>query len=353
VRGEDGKVCGYEKVPLIMSCLEPHKAVVYFPTQENFYNPWGVMKQTLIGKTRDEILTRAYGVAVKKFGAVFPRFSSANVLAESAAEFVLAHAGDYAWYMLMDPAGVGAARNPFMQWWAVSKLGQKLCMWEWPQPDWWVIDVGADRGVWAEADGSLNGKKGPGQEYYGFKDGLAGIAREILRVEEHVAQSAKAPSTKLQAPENGQAPNQKAGRIRIIERWMDSRVATQATLNSDGATSMVEKFEQLPAEVRLFFSAAPGRQSTESGEDWKLAIAADLEPHSVLGAPVLMFAPWCRNTIFGMTKISVNEKGKIEPTAPCLDPVHLVKYFELSDARYIEPQAAGSATGRWGGPSRG
>ena len=97
-----------------------------------------------------------------------------NVLGPDGLAAVLSAAGDYTGYHIMDPAGTGAARNPFMQWWAVSKMGQKICVREWPQPGDYIPGVGAEKGVWAESGGSADGKRGPGQEWFGL--GLEDLA---------------------------------------------------------------------------------------------------------------------------------------------------------------------------------
>jgi phage terminase large subunit-like protein len=317
-RGPDGEVCGYERVPLVLRGSDPSRVVIWFPTEENFYGNYPAMKQTLARAGRAEILTRAYGVPLRKFGSVFT-FRDQNVLSAAAAESVLLKATDYTWYHVMDPAGAGAARNAYMQWWAVAKNGQQLLMREWPQPGDYIPGVGSECGVWAERGGSADGTRGAAQPWFeGF--GFEQVSKEIRRVEEELGAKCG------------------AGRIPVEARFMDSRAGNATTLTTTGAVTLIEQWADLDAEHSLSFEPASGRQTTETGDTWKAMVQAALEIDPRLNAPRLMVAPACGNAIFSLRNWTGLDKEK----GACKDPVDALKYFLLADAEWIAPRPPGA-----------
>ncbi len=320
VRDEAGEIMGYEKVPLLLSCRDPEKSVVYFPTQENFYSRWPVMKQTLASASRETIRTRAYGVAEKKIGVKFTNFDSAvHVLQEEGLKRLLAAGKQLTWYFIYDPAG---GRNPFMQWWGVTKLGQWILLREWPQSGDYIPGIGSERGVWAESGGGgRDGRRGPAQE--SFKFGLADYSREIARVEKELGKLAG------------------TDRIPIEARYMDSRAASAPSATSSGTVTLVELYAELEPdpetgeELALDFEKASGRQSSSDGTNWIDVIQARLVPDKATKVAPMMIAHWCRNTIFSMQTWTGEDGQK----GACKDPVDCVKYFSLCDAEYFEPVA--------------
>ncbi len=312
LRDAGGMVAGYEQVPLVYRTPDPSKVVVWFPTEENFYGNYPAMKRTLQDASRETILIRAYGVPLKRFGAVFQFREDRNVVPPAGREALLAKKEDWTFYMVMDPAGTGAARNPFMQWWAVNARGQKVCVREWPQPDDYIPGVGAESGVWAISGGKADGTKGPGQEWFGL--GLDGLVEEILRVEREMG-------------------------ITIAERYMDSRAGNSTTMTTGGAVTLIEQFEDLAKP--LYFYPAAGRQTTETGEGWKLTLQAKLEVHPVIGAPEVMVCSCCRNTIFSLS----NWTGLDKDSGACKDPVDTVKYIVLEEIEHRPMVKTGAGMG--------
>lgn len=334
VRDKDGAVCGYEKVPLVLACREPRRAVVYFPTQENFYANFDNLAETLRGARREKILCDAYGVAVKRFGSVFD-LTESNILRGEAVKNVLTNAKDHTWYHICDPAGT---RNFFMLWIAVNKMGQMMVMREWPQPEDYIPGVGMDRGVWAEGNGQPNGARGPAQPSFGWT--LEQYADEIGRVEKELAEKCEGLK-----------------RITVAERIMDSRAGAAPVARTDqsatGETLMDKFLYDLPVEKRLDFKGASGRQ--RDGEaTWQKQIEFLLLPDKLLQTPRLLIAEHCANTIFAFTnyteRVQKREDGgdqKIHDGA-CWDPVHCVKYAVLEPVEFIEPRPTVTAP-PWGG----
>jgi len=330
IRDETGNVVDYETVPLVMSCVEQKKRVIFMPTSENFYSSYDVMASTLAGASRDVILTRAYGVAEKKKGAKFTNWDDAlHIMHEEARQKMLAAAGDLTWYHIYDPAG---GRNPFMQWWAVTALGQWVLMREWPQPGDYIPGIGAEKGVWALSGGSADGKAGPAQPSYKF--GPADFSREIYRVEVDLA--AMVPGLKKIEPES---------------RYMDSRAAQAPNATASGSITLVELFaelgkdEETGRDLALDFEKASGRQAAGDGTNWIDFIQAKLVPDK--GNPItpVMVAHTCRNTIFALQTWT----GEDGPKGATKDPVDCTKYFFLSDPQYIPPVERTPQPPRWSG----
>jgi len=352
-RGPGGDIIGYEKVPLLLSCREPHKSVVYMPTQENpVYGAYDVMQQTLSGAPREEILCRAYGVAVKAHGVVFTNFDdTVHVLQETGLQRILEQAHLMTWDHIYDPAG---ARNPFMQWWAITPLGQRILVREWPQPGDYIPGIGAEKGVWAvsshqhdgESEGGSDGARGPAQKNFGF--GAADMSREVRRVE-----------TELAAFIIPDGRGEKPKRIPIARRMMDSRAAAAPNATSEASITLVEIFADLgedpqePGEsLSLDFEKASGRQSSADGTNWETVIQMELavpkedDPRRPGFIPPVMFAHCCRNTIFSLKTWT----GRDGQRGACRDPIDCCKYESLSEPEYNPPiPTRSSHSGGWGG----
>ena len=353
MRGPDGGIIGYEEVPLLMSCREPHKSVVYMPTQENpVYGSYDVMAQTLATAPREEILCRAYGVAVKAHGVVFTNFDdTVHVLQEAGLQRILEQAHLMTWDHIYDPAG---ARNPFMQWWAVTPLGQRILVREWPQPGDYIPGVGAEKGVWAVSgqqsaeggkEGGRDGARGPAQKPFGF--GPADMSREIRRVERELA-------AHIVMEDGREAPK----RIPIHRRMMDSRAASAPNATSEGSITLVEIFADLgedplePGEqLALDFDKASGRQSSADGDNWQAVIQMELavpkedDPRRAGFIPPVMVAHCCRNTIFSLKTWT----GLDGQRGACRDPIDCWKYEALSEPEYVAPVPPRRSGRTWGG----
>ncbi len=313
VKDAQGNVTGGVRVPLVLRCRNRMQAVVWFHNKDN---PWGNYEgllKKLEGKPREDILIQAYGLPTKRFGSVF-RLYGWNIGQASLKAHILANKKDFTFYMVMDPAGTGAARNPFMQWWAVNAKGQKVCIREWPQPGDYIPGVGDDKGVWAEDGDKADGKKGPGQEWFGF--GYEGLSAEIARVEKEMG-------------------------IEVFERQMDCRAGNTDTLTKAGAITLIEEFADLDAPWALTFEMARGTQKTETGETWKLALQAKLERSPVYAQPEIIICDCCQNTLYALT----NWTGADGDKGACKDPVDATKYLMLADPQHYPPVTERTAPG--------
>lgn len=316
----------YEQVPRVLRCRNRTRAVVWFHNSENFYGNYAGLAQMLSKASRDEILIQAYGIPTKRFGAVF-RFYEANIVSEEARKTLLEKANEYSWYHQMDPAGTGAARNPFMQWWAVAKNGQKICVREWPQPGDYIPGVGDRNGVWAQTGSKADGEQGPAVAWFGF--GFEQLADEIKRVEEELA--AQCPAYKQSA--GGGVP-----RLPVVERYMDSRAAHSTTMTATAAVTLIQQWENLPPEYRLFFLPSPG----DGGDNWKILLQTQLERSPALGGqPKIMVCACCKNTIFALQ----NWTGQDGDKGACKDPIDTVHYIVSQDPPHVTTRLPGPKSG--------
>jgi hypothetical protein len=96
-----------EPVPYIQRSKKRNASVHYFHSDENPFGGYDRIRKTLIGRPREEILIRAYGVPTKSHATKFPRFNTAiNVVPpESIPKTGITR------YHIIDPAG---SKNWFM-----------------------------------------------------------------------------------------------------------------------------------------------------------------------------------------------------------------------------------------------
>lgn len=183
-----------ERIPTILECKNIKGTVHYFWSEDN---PWGGyerIKDTLVGKPRNEILVRAYGVATKSHHTKFPKFNKAiNVIKPEQVP-----TRGITRYHIIDPAG---AKNWFMCWIAVDSSNTYYVYREWP---------GVDVGDWAEWKGGKwvpgDGAKGQG---FGIRD-YVDLIREMEGEEE------------------------------IFERLIDPRLGSAKYQGADGSSSIIE-----------------------------------------------------------------------------------------------------------------
>lgn len=303
LRDTSGEVTGYEKVPVIQACKEPMRRVFYFHTKNNPYpaGNWASMRKTLEGKSRDEIKTRAYGLALRRMAALFPQFrDSAHIRNPEACP----KPGDATWYHVVDPCN---GRNFFMLWAGVNARGEIFVAREWPQQDDYIEGVGYP-GEWAvlSAKDKADGDKGDAQEPFGF--GLERYKEEIARVEHELG--------------GDEEPAE------IHERIMDSRFGNTPTLSKSEATTLIEEF----ADLGIDFVPAGGEHQAEGVELIKSALYYD--PTREIGtgnAPKLYISSRCQNLIFALRTFT----GKDGQRGACKDPIDCLRYLLLAEPMHM------------------
>jgi hypothetical protein len=145
-----------EEVPVTQYSPEKDAGIVYFHSEFNPFGGYERIAKELKHSTRDEILTRAYGVPVKSITSLFPLFSqSVHVLEHK--DFP--DLSDKKKYTCVDPAG---ARNYTSLWAGVTGVGSDTEIYirrEWPDRKTY--------GPWAEF-GDPHWKFGPASKKLGY-----------------------------------------------------------------------------------------------------------------------------------------------------------------------------------------
>ena len=296
VRGREGEDV-FEEVPRVQrSPLRPNALIFYFHTKDNPYNDYESMRTTLLGKNRETIKTRAYGVPTKRFAGRFPKFNDrVHVIPADRVPVKGTR------YLILDPCG---GRNWFMTWLLVDVLGRHFVYREWPCPKIYIEGVGYP-GPWAEPDGKKSdGKKGPAQDAFGF--GMTRYKEEIERLE-RISELRRVPA------------GERLAREVIFERYMDSRYANSRTVGKEQATTLIEEME----EVGMTFLPTPGENIDEGVDMINTALDYDASrPVDALNEPRLYVVGDCENTIYALQEWT----GTDGRHGACKDPVDNVRY---------------------------
>ncbi len=169
-----------EEVPLLQRNHKKNCGIIYFHSVLNPFGGYERIAKELAHSTRDEILTRAYGIPVKSMTTLFPRFSSNVHVVE---ELPVITEKTHTVYQVVDPA---SARNYTSIWAAVDANGYVTILREWPDRDTY--------GAWAEF-GDPKWKFGPASKKLGYNiKGYADLFKEIeeelgVKVSERIGDS--------------------------------------------------------------------------------------------------------------------------------------------------------------------
>lgn len=154
-----------EEVPLIQRNHKKGCGIIYFHSILNPFGGYDRIATELAHSSRDEILTRAYGIPVKSMTTLFPLF---NTNIHVVKELPKITEETHTVYHVVDPA---SARNYVSVWAAVDKRGQITVLREWPDRDTY--------GPWAEF-GDPKWKFGPASKKSGYNvQGYVDLFREI------------------------------------------------------------------------------------------------------------------------------------------------------------------------------
>jgi hypothetical protein len=272
-----------EPVPYIQRSKKRNASVHYFHSDENPFGGYDRIRKTLIGRPREEILIRAYGVPTKSHATKFPRFNTAiNVVPpESIPKTGITR------YHIIDPAG---SKNWFMAWIAVDATGTFWVYREYP---------GVNVGDWAEWK---NGKWQPGEgakgQGFGIRDYVEVIANE----------------------EEGE---------QIFERLIDPRLGAAKYQGSDGSSSIIEDL----AEQGVICLPAPGLDIDDGIQALLSKMAWDTtKPMDSVNRPHFYISSDCENIIHALAEYT-GEDGLKEPWK---DPIDVLRYAAISDIDHVD-----------------
>lgn len=320
VRDASGAVTDYEKVPrvqentnAVVNGQRSKAVIIYFHTADNPYGNYASMKETLEGASREKILTRAYGVPSKTFGAALPMFrTNVHVLGVAQWEKILRDYPNGTRYHLVDPC---SGRNWFMIWVYCPQPGKKIIYREWPSyghTGAYIQGIG-DPGEWTIPGKADDGEQGPAQKAFGF--GLERYKQEIESLE---------------------------GKEEIFERYMDSRTANSPTATREGSTTLIEQMSEMDmdflgtaSEQTVFSNSGDGSIDLLNSElyyDVDVPIG-DYSPRlSRINAPNLHVLETCPNVIYSMSSWS----GRDGQRGSSKDPIDVARMIVLNELDYID-----------------
>lgn len=348
--GENVKGVPAGRMPYIMECVHPNRAVIFYFTEFNLYNPYAAMKKELATESTSKIKMRAYGYPDRMAGNVFPKFGNHNIVKK-----------ERVWQMMRDYPGTiyhycdfAWARNWFMLWlWVSEYKGRKIVLvfMEWPNFE--------QLGEWVVPSKKPDGDRGPAQQPLGH--GFAEYKRMILEMEKNFARRlAKIADSQSPIAEGGGAADPASARLaqnpdadgtlEIFERRCDPRSGAAEALSADeGGSSIIYEMEKEhrsseghPLGPMIFIPAHSGRDidtGIEKIKDWM-----DYDEGRAIGAgnePVFYVSEECRNLIdcLRMWTGVDGQKGAAK------DPIDLLRYAAKDDVGYVDPSVMGSEGG--------
>lgn len=278
-------------MPTLARHQQNKHAVVWFHSKWNPYNNWERMKDTLKGRSSNDIKIRAYGWAEQIVGSQFPMFGEHNVFSGDINEVV----PDGTCYMVADPAG---ARNWFMLWGKVDSDGILWIYREWPDQSY---------GEWALPSEKPDGRVGPAQKQ-GAGRGIDEYSELIWALE-----------------------TQGDAREEIAERYIDPRSAGSETITRDGGVTLVD----LLAEARdpLYFLPAVAMQVDDRVLQINDMLCWNREEPMVRGKnhPRIMIHEDCRNLIWSMNEWTGQDGQK----GASKDPIDALGYMVVMQPQHV------------------
>ena len=143
-----------EEVPVVQRNHNKNLDIVYFHSDQNPFGGYDRIAKELKGKSREFILTRAYGIPVKSMTTLFPLFNTNVHVTDEKID--VSNKNQWTTYQVVDPAG---ARNSVSIWAAVNEKGHVHVFKEWPDLETY--------GPWAEF-GEPKWKHGPASDKIGY-----------------------------------------------------------------------------------------------------------------------------------------------------------------------------------------
>jgi len=272
-----------ELVPYIQRSKKRNASIHYFHSQDNPFGGYDRIKEALEGRSREEILIRAYGVPVKSQATKFPKFNTAvNVIPKDQIP-----TKNVTRYHIIDPAG---AKNWFMCWVAVDESGTYYIYREWPSVEY---------GDWAEWK---SGKWIPGEAAKGLGYGIRDYVELIQNYEEDEE---------------------------IFDRLIDPRLGAARYQASDGASSIIEDL----GEMEIICNPAPGLEIEEGLQALISKMSYDTsKPLDSINRPHFYISSDCENIIRALAEYT-GDQGLKEAWK---DPIDVLRYAAIADLDHVD-----------------
>lgn len=283
VESQEAELLGGELVPYVQRSKKRNASVHYFHSKDNPFGGYERIKETLVGRPREEILIRAYGVPVKSHATKFPKFNKeVNVVSPDKIP-----TSNVTRYHIIDPAG---SKNWFMGWIAVDASGTYWVYREWP---------GVDVGDWAEWKGG-KWMPGPGAKGQGF--GIRDYMDLIAELE---------------------------GDEKIFERLIDPRLGAAKYQSSDGASSIIEDLN----DAGMVCLPAPGLDIDDGLQALIGKMSWDTtKPADSINRPHFYVSSDCENIIQALSEYT-GDGGLKEAWK---DPVDVLRYAAIAGIDHVD-----------------
>lgn len=288
---------GGMQVPIMQESLSrPGCVIYYFHTADNAFIDTGDFIKKIVGRPRDEVLARAYGIPTKSVASVFPSFNKeVNVIPHDQLPWLKPtdkkNKDGTPWvypttrYMAIDPGG---SKNWFMLWVAVDAAGT-----------WWVYREWPDDDDWALPGNNVEGKPGPASKGRGL--GIKDYVELIKGME---------------------------GGEEIFERYIDPRMGAAERQSQDGATTIISDLD----DAGMTVIPAPG-VDVENG----LQLLNNLfsynqdKPRDSINSPKIYISDRCQNFIYACSEYT-SKGGSGEATK---DPIDAARYLAVSNIEHF------------------
>ncbi len=277
-----------EEVPILQQSIR-NARIVYFHTKDNPYNSWQATKNQLKGSTRDEILTRAYGVPTKPANTVFRNLDDKVIMKHEDIPVIKNPQDNPCIYVLsIDPAG---AKPWFMLLVAVTANGVHYIIDEYPNPEF---------GAWADMEKGSQGRPGEACQPNGF--GISDYA-EVIR--------------------------EMTKGLDNVEMIIDPRLGSASYQKAEGTSNIISDL----ADEDIFVYPADGLdietglQAINSLLSYDTSKPVGYENHSRL-----IFSDKCGNTIHCCSNYQLEHGHK----GVCKDPVDCLRYVAIGNFQYYE-----------------
>lgn len=291
------------KAPRVLECVQKSRAMVFFFTKDNPYNPYDEIKDKLANAPVGQVLVRAYGWASDMIGKAFARFRpDVHVIPKEKVP-----AGGTL-YMVVDPAG---ARNWFCLWAVVYGDGKMVVVREFP--DFYGF------GEWFLPGDKADGRVGPAQTV-GAGRGTAEYRQLFRDIEEDI------------------------GRGEPMMRLIDPKAGGTPALSEAGGTTLIDMLAlDGVGDEGMSFVPAPGVPVDQRTAAINSALSWDSsKPMTAINEPKLYVVEDCKNLIMALSEHvgSDGQKGASK------DPIDCLGMLMCSRLEHVEP---GSLAGVGGG----
>ncbi len=333
----------FAKVPRVMRCagelddgkMKYNRAVVFFHSSDNPYGNPSEVAAMVRGATNGTKKMRFYGLAEKLVQNRFPLFDhdihviGDDMIPRFPADHPRAGELDGTLYQIADPA---SGRNMAMGWFLANRYAHYMLR-EWPS-GYPIPGVGVP-GPWAVPSDNPNrfdGDRGPAQKPFGF--GFKQLKKEIARLEGwdcYDRGERKDDAIKKWKP--GKNTKEKVHR-----RYCDSRALNDKHLENHRAVTLQSDWQRWGVRYERASGARgkPGDIDDNTGvQEITDALSYDVTlPIDFYNRPKLYIHESCINAIFAL----LTWTGEDGQSGACKDFIDLIRYYFMSDCRFVDPK---------------